>query len=67
MKVLNTMTKIGDNLRTHGGIACMARWALISRSLVADACTRHYKTQDERLEAERGHFATILAEQAPYQ
>jgi len=33
MEVLNTMTKIMDDSRTHGGIACMARWALIYRSL----------------------------------
>src|SRR5262245_32644515 len=33
MEVLNTMTKIMDNLRTHSGIACMARRALIYRSL----------------------------------
>jgi len=33
MEALNTMTKIMHNLRTHGGIACLARWALIYRSL----------------------------------
>ena len=33
MEVLNAMTKIINNLRTRGGIACMTRSALIYRSL----------------------------------
>src|SRR5262245_59237804 len=49
------------NLRTHGGIACMARCALIYRSL-CDACTRLYKdpgratdTEAEPLCDDTGH------------
>jgi hypothetical protein len=33
MEVLNTMTKIINSLRTHGGIARVRRWVLIYRSL----------------------------------
>jgi hypothetical protein len=68
MEVLNTMTKIIDNLRTHGGIASMAQWAPIYRSLCGGrvhATLQRTWTRDRHREAEPLYDDTGRGKQLP--